>query len=115
MGLIEGSTITYPENIEGSLALFGEKGSVKVGGTALNRKIFWKVAGQLEQEKDMLSREALDPPSVYGYSHREQIVEMISAVNETRLPKTAGLDARKSLELVCALYESAEKRCEVFL
>jgi UDP-N-acetyl-2-amino-2-deoxyglucuronate dehydrogenase len=115
LGLIEGSTITYPENIEGSLSLFGEKGSVQVGGTALNRKVFWKVAGYLEQEKDVLSREALDPPSVYGYSHRDQIIEMIAAVKEKRLPKTSGAEARKSLKLVRAIYESAEKRCEVFL
>lgn len=115
MGVIEGSTITYPENIEGSLALFGEKGSVKVGGTALNRKVFWKVEGQLEQEKDMLSREALDPPSVYGYSHREQIMEMIAAVNEKRIAKTNGSEARKSLKLVRAIYDSAENHCEVYL
>jgi predicted dehydrogenase len=114
LGVIEGSTITYPENIEGSLALFGEKGSVKVGGTALNRKVFWKVAGELEREKNMLARELLDPPSVYGYSHREQIAEMISAVKENRLPKTNGSEARKSLQLVCAIYESVEKNREVF-
>jgi predicted dehydrogenase len=115
IGHIEGSTLAYPENIEGSLALFGEKGAVKIGGTALNRKVFWKIAGQLEQEKDMLSREALDPPSVYGFSHREQIAEMISAVNEKRMPKTNGWEAIKSLKLVCAIYESAKKHCEVFL
>jgi len=115
MGLIEGSTITYPENIEGSIALFGEKGSVKVGGTALNRKVFWKVANMIEHEREILSKEALDPPSVYGYSHREQIIEMISAINENRVPKTSGSEARKSLKLVCAIYESAEKRREITL
>jgi predicted dehydrogenase len=115
LGIIEGSTITYPENIEGSLSIFGEKGSVKVGGTALNRKVFWKVDGQLEQESDMLSREAIDPPSVYGLSHREQIIEMINSVEEHRDPKTSGFEARKSLELVLALYESARLHHEVFL
>ena len=115
LGVIEGSTITYPENIEGSLSIFGEKGSVKVGGTALNRKVFWKVDGQLEQESDMLSREAIDPPSVYGQSHREQIIEMITAVEEHRDPKTNGIEARKSLELVLALYESSRLHREVFL
>jgi len=115
LGVIEGSTIAYPENIEGSLSLFGEKGSVKVGGTALNRKVFWKIAGELEREIDMLARESLDPPSVYGYSHREQIAEMISAVKENRPPKTSGFEARKSLQLVCAIYESAAEKTEVFL
>lgn len=114
LGVIEGSTITYPENIEGSLSLFGEKGSVKVGGTALNRKVFWKIDGQLEQESDLLSRESIDPPSVYGKSHREQIMEMMHAVEEHRLPKTNGREARKSLELVLALYKSSREHCEVF-
>lgn len=115
LGTIEGSTITYPENLEGSLTLFGERGSVKVGGTALNRKVFWKVEGQIEREHDMLSREAVDPPSVYGTSHREQIAEMVAAIREKRLPSTHGREARLSLELVCAIYESARTRREVFL
>lgn len=113
MATIEGSTITYPENLEGSVALFGERGSVKVGGTALNRKVFWKVAGQLEHERELLTREAVDPPSVYGYSHREQIAEMIEAVWEGRQPSTHGREARRSLRLVTALYQSAGDRREV--
>lgn len=115
IGTIEGSTITYPENLEGSVAIFGEHGSVKVGGTALNRKIFWKVAEHLEEERDMLAREAVDPPSVYGYSHREQIMEMLSAIRENRTPKTSGAEARRSLELVLSIYESSRTRKEVFL
>jgi predicted dehydrogenase len=115
LATIEGSTVTYPENLEGSVALFGEHGSVKVGGTALNRKVFWKVDGMLEQEKEMLTREAVDPPSVYGYSHREQIIEMISAIREGRMPSTHGREAKRSLELVCAIYDSARERREVVL
>jgi UDP-N-acetyl-2-amino-2-deoxyglucuronate dehydrogenase len=112
---IEGSTITYPENLEGSVAIFGEHGSVKVGGTALNRKIFWKVAGQIEHEREILTREAIDPPSVYGSSHREQIAEMIEAIWENRLPSTHGREARRSLALVCAIYQSSREGREVQL
>ncbi|MGI5837326.1 MAG: Gfo/Idh/MocA family protein, partial [Chloroflexota bacterium] len=43
LGSIEGSTITYPANIEGSLAVFGQKGSIKIGGNSLDRIDFWKV------------------------------------------------------------------------
>ena len=112
---IEGSTLTYPENLEGSVAIFGEFGSVKVGGTALNRKAFWKVQGELEHEREMLTREALDPPTVYGFSHREQIIEMINAIREGRQPTTHGNEARRSLELVLAIYQSAREKREVFL
>ncbi len=115
MATIEGSTITFPENLEGSVALFGERGSVKVGGTALNRKIFWKVDNQLEHEREILTREAIDPPSVYGTSHREQIAEMLRAIREKRLPTTNGREACKSLRLICAIYESARTHAEVYL
>jgi UDP-N-acetyl-2-amino-2-deoxyglucuronate dehydrogenase len=112
---IEGSTLTYPENLEGSVAIFGEHGSVKVGGTALNKKVLWKVRGELEHEREMLTLEAIDPPSVYGFSHREQIIEMANAIRENRLPSTHGREARRSLELVLAIYQSARERREVFL
>jgi UDP-N-acetyl-2-amino-2-deoxyglucuronate dehydrogenase len=107
LGTIEGSTVTYPENLEGSVAIFGERGSAKVGGTALNRKVFWKIEGELEHEIELLRREQVDPPSVYGYSHQVVIADMIDALREDRQPKTHGSVARKSVALVLAMYESA--------
>jgi len=107
LGTIEGSTITYPENLEGSVAIFGERGSIKVGGTALNRRVFWKIDGQLELEREMLTQDQLDPPSVYGYSHRHVIADMIDAISKDRSPKTNGAEARRSLEIVLKIYESA--------
>lgn len=106
LGSVEGSTVTFPENLEGSVALFGERGSVKVGGTALNRKVLWKVDGELEHEKELLTREQLDPPSVYGFSHTAVIADMVAAIKNDRQPKTNGLEGRKSLALVLAIYES---------
>ncbi len=107
VGTVEGSTVTYPENLEGSVAIFGERGSVKVGGTALNRKVLWKVADELEHERELLTRDQVDPPSVYGTSHRAVIADMMAAVQEDREPKTNGPEARNSLALVLAMYESA--------
>ncbi len=107
LGTIEGSTITYPENLEGSVAVFGERGSLKVGGTALNRKTIWKVEGELEHEKELLTRDQLDPASVYGTSHSAVIADMIAAVLEDRPPRTNGFEARRSVALVLAIYESA--------
>jgi predicted dehydrogenase len=107
LGSIEGSTITYPENLEGSIALFGDRGSVKIGGTALNRKAIWKIAGELEHEREILTREQIDPVSVYGQSHKAVIADMIDALLHDRDPKTNGPEARRSVALVLALYESA--------
>jgi UDP-N-acetyl-2-amino-2-deoxyglucuronate dehydrogenase len=107
VGVVEGSTVTYPENLEGSIAIFGEHGSLKVGGTALNRKVIWKVGGELEHEKELLTRDQVDPPSVYGTSHRAVIADMMDAIREDRHPRTNGVEARKSIALVLAMYESA--------
>jgi predicted dehydrogenase len=113
LGVIEGSTLTYPENLEGSVALFGTHGSVKVGGTALNRKVFWKVGGELEQEHLMLDMEAVDPPSVYGRSHRLVIEDTLHAIRDGRPSRTDGHEGRRSLALVLAMYESAARGVEV--
>jgi UDP-N-acetyl-2-amino-2-deoxyglucuronate dehydrogenase len=113
LGVVEGSTITYPQNLEGSIALFGETGSVKVGGTALNRKVLWKIEGELEHERELLTRDQVDPPSVYGNSHKSVIADMVEAVLEDRHPKTNGKEARKSVALVLAIYESARTGCPV--
>jgi predicted dehydrogenase len=107
LGTVEGSTLTYPENLEGSVALFGEHGSVKIGGTALNRKSIWKIEGALEHERELLMHDQVDPPSVYGFSHQAVIADMIAALRENREPRTNGREARKSVALVLAMYESA--------
>ena len=115
LATIEGSTLTWPENLEGSVAVFGERGSVKIGGTALNRIVLWKVDGMLEQEAEILTSQVVDPPSVYGYSHRELIHDFATALRDGRAPGTPGSEARQSLELVLAIYESAAVGREVQL
>lgn len=107
LGSVEGSTVTYPENLEGSVAIFGERGSVKVGGTALNRKVVWRIAGELAQASDPLPSDQVDPPSVYGASHGAVIADMVAAIREDREPRTNGSEARRSLMLVQAMYESS--------
>ena len=115
LATIEGSTLTWPQNLEGSVAIFGERGSVKIGGTALNRITLWKVEGQLEQEAELLTSQRVDPPSVYGYSHREVLRDFAQAVLNDTEPGTPGREARKSLALVLAIYKSARTGREVIL
>lgn len=115
LGTVEGSTLTWPQNLEGSVALFGERGSVKVGGTALSRITLWKVDSELEREAEILTSQRLDPPTVYGYSHREVIRDFAQALLDGREPGTPGPEARKSLALVLAMYESARTGREVKL
>lgn len=115
LATFEGSTITYPENIEGSIAFFGEKGSVKVGGTALNRKVFWKIKGELDKEREILKKEKKDPKSIYGLSHKEAINDMVKCILEGKEPQNNGEEGRKSLRLVCAIYNSINAGREIFI
>jgi len=115
LGSIEGSTITYPANIEGSLAVFGEKGSIKIGGNSLDRIAFWKVEGEVEHEEEILRRQELDPPPSRYLSHSIVLDDMVRAIREDREPATNGREGRKSLALVLALYKSARERREIKL
>jgi len=115
LGTIEGSTLTWPQNLEGSVAIFGERGSIKVGGTALNRITLWKVDGELDREAEILTSQRVDPPTVYGYSHREVIRDFAESLIHGCEPGTPGVEARKSLALVLAIYESARTGQEVEL
>lgn len=115
LATVEGSTVTWPENLEGSVSIFGASGSVKIGGTALNRIVLWKVDGMVEQEAEILTSQVVDPPSVYGYSHREVIHEFATALAAGRAPGTPGAEARRSLALVLAIYTAAREGREVRL
>jgi predicted dehydrogenase len=115
LATVEGSTVTWPENLEGSVSVFGAHGSVKIGGTALNRIVLWKVEGMVEQEAEILTSQVVDPPSVYGYSHRAVIDDFATALLEGRTVGTPGSEARRSLELVLAIYASAQQGREVRL
>lgn len=107
LGTIEGSTIAYPSDIEGSVTIFGEKGSLKVGGIALNRKVLWRIEGEIENEHEHITADLDDPLSVYGSSHKFVIQDMIDAIHEDRQPQTHGAEGTRSLALIQAIYESA--------
>jgi UDP-N-acetyl-2-amino-2-deoxyglucuronate dehydrogenase len=107
LATIEGSTVTVPENMEASVAVFGETGSLKVGGTALNQKIIWKIIGELENEDTFSQHEDIDRQNIYGNSHIKVIEDMISAIVDDREPKVNGAEGKKALTIACAIYESA--------
>ncbi len=115
LGVIEATTATRPKDLEGSLSILGEKGSVHIGGFAVNRLETWQFDEMSEEDKDVKERFSQNPPDVYGFGHRsyyEHVVEVLSS-NTPHL--IDGLEGRKSLELINAIYESIETGKEVFL
>ena len=112
-GLIEGTVNVYPENLEETLYIFGEKGTVKVGGKSVNKIETWKFEG--EDEEAILKEFREDPPNVYGFGHTALYKDMIEAVRENREPYINGKQGKAALELVLAIYKSVKTKKSVKL
>ena len=116
LGTIEVTMLTWPRNLEGSITIIGEKGTVKVGGTALNRIETWEFS---EYDDDDREAEALrlapNPLSVYGSGHNPYYSNVVRVLRDEDLAGTDGREGRKSLELILAIYESARTGREVDL
>jgi UDP-N-acetyl-2-amino-2-deoxyglucuronate dehydrogenase len=106
LGVIEVTMLTYPRNMEGSFTLLGEKGSVKIGGTAVNRVEHWEFADQDPDDEVARTLES-NPPNVYGYGHEGYYRNVLAVLRGDAQPDTDGRAGRKSLELILGIYESA--------
>ena len=102
---IEGTTNVYPRNLEETLYIFGEKGTVKLGGKSTNNIDLWQFAD--ETEADARNRGLQEQTSnVYGNGHSSLYADMIQAVQEDRKPYVDAVAGRNALELVLAVYKS---------
>lgn len=107
-GLIEGTVNIYPQNLEETLYIFGEKGTAKIGGKSVNKIEVWKFDG--EDEKKVLKKFQENPPNVYGFGHSALYKDMVEAVRKNREPYVSGEQGRMALELVLAIYKSAKTK-----
>ena len=112
LGVIEVSVLTYPKNLEGSITLLGEKGSVKIGGTAVNKVEHWSFADYDDDDK-LVETAATTPPSVYGFGHVPYYENVVAVLRGRAKADTDGRAGRKSLELILGIYESAKTGREV--
>ena len=110
IGLIEAASTIYPTNIEETLNVFGETGSVIVGGIAVNRIEVWELPDSVEEKKEIFASQEGDPPNVYGFGHRELILDIIQAIREDREPAIPGEEGRKALEIILAIYKCQETK-----
>lgn len=106
-GLIEGTTNVYPKNLEETLYIFGEKGTVKAGGKSVNLIEEWNFADNPGEREEVIRRFSENPPNVYGFGHTPLYADMISAIRDDREPYVSGKAGRAALELVLAIYKSA--------
>lgn len=105
---IEGTTNVYPKNLEETLYLFGEKGTVKLGGKSANNIEVWEFADETDEDKLNKGLEEVTS-NVYGNGHTSLFADMISAIKEDRVPYVDGQAGKKALELVLAIYKSQKE------
>ena len=115
LGIIEATTATRPVDLEGSLSILGEGGSVEVGGFAVNQMKVWRFAKAESGDEEVMSRYSVNPPNVYGFGHQAYYEHVVSCLNQQTRQLVDGLEGRRSLELITAIYEAAETGREVRL
>lgn len=108
-GIVEGTTDIYPKNLEETLYLFGEKGTVKAGGQSVNKIEEWRFADTQEKSEEVIAEFGENPPNVYGFGHTPLYADMIDAIQNDREPYVNGEAGRRALELVLAIYKSASE------
>lgn len=114
IGTIEGTTNVYPKNLEETLYMFGEKGTVKLGGTSTNNIDVWEFAD--EQEADKANQNLQEATSnVYGNGHTSLYADMIDAIEHDRKPYVDAVAGRNALEMVLAIYKSQKEGVPVKL
>jgi len=107
LGVIEAATTIYPKNFEESLSIFGENGTVKIGGKTANYIEHWETKSNNPEEiQELMHKIESDPFGKPG--HRWIIEDMIHAIKDQREPIVKGEDGKKVLKLVKSLYKSAE-------
>lgn len=113
LGVIEATTATRPTDLEGSLSILGEGGSVEVGGFALNELKTWQFVEPRDGDDAIISEFSVNPPDVYGFGHRSYYEHVVDCLRHEKAQLVDGLEGRKSLELITAIYESIESGREV--
>jgi UDP-N-acetyl-2-amino-2-deoxyglucuronate dehydrogenase len=114
LGVLEVTVLTYPKNLEGSVTVIGERGTVKIGGTAVNRVEQWQFA-DADEDDALAGKVDTSPPDVYGFGHVGYYRNVVAVLRGEAEADTDGVEGRKSLELIRCMYAAAESGREVRL
>jgi len=115
LGIIEATTATRPQDLEGSISILGEKGSVEIAGFAVNKIKHWNFLENDILDVNIKEKFSENPPNIYGFGHKAYYEHVIDCIENDKKALVEGLEGRKSLELINAIYESIETGKEVFL
>lgn len=105
VGTIEGTTNVYPKNLEETLYVFGENGTVKIGGTSTNNIDVWDFADETEADSKNKGLEEATS-NVYGNGHTSLFADVMDAIENDRKPYVDAVAGRNALEMILAIYKS---------
>lgn len=105
---IEGTTNVYPRNLEETLYIFGENGTVKIGGKSTNNIDIWDFSDETDRDNKNKGLEE-KTSNVYGNGHTSLFADMIDAINNKRTPYVDAYAGKEALELVLAIYKSQKE------
>ncbi|MBM7870092.1 putative dehydrogenase [Clostridium pascui] len=106
IGIIEGTACVYPKNLEETLSIFGETGTVSIGGLAVNKIENWRFADGKDSEEEILKEQGEDPDSVYGFGHTALYKDVLDAINNDRQPLINGEAGKIGMSIILAAYKS---------
>ncbi|MBR0456918.1 MAG: Gfo/Idh/MocA family oxidoreductase [Firmicutes bacterium] len=105
VGTIEGTVNVFPRNLEETLYVFGENGTVKIGGTSTNNIDVWDFADASDADASLAGMEEATS-NVYGNGHTSLFADMIEAIRDDRRPYVDAVAGRNAIEMILAIYKS---------
>lgn len=106
LGSMAVTMLTYPKNLEGSITILGDKGTVRLGGVAVNDIQHWEFEDVCDYDKD-IENANYETSSVYGFGHPLYYKNVVDVLRGNAEPETDGREGLKSLEVLIAAYLSA--------
>jgi len=106
LGSVNVTMLTYPKNLEGSITVLGERGSVRIGGVAVNEVTHWTFSDSDEDDR-LVESASYQTTSVYGFGHPLYYDNVIKVLCGETEPETDGREGLRSLEVLVACYLSA--------
>ncbi len=114
LGSVNVTMLTHPRNLEGSITVLGEKGTVRIGGLAVNEIQHWEFAEPTPAD-EAIGAASYQTTSVYGFGHPLYYDNVIGVLRGEQQPQTDGREGLKSLEVLIAAYTSARNGTRVSL
>jgi predicted dehydrogenase len=114
LGAFEATTCANPQDLEGSISVLGEKGEVEIAGFAVNQVRTWAFADERPEDQQIQAASYV-PDNVYGFGHEALFRSVMESLETGKPNMLEGMEGRKALELVTAMYESIETGMPVTL